>query len=61
MKVLRCRVVVHFAWWWTWLYAPAVVFLATLGATPDWDKVGRIAGKAVRIKLVFGDVGVLEA
>ena len=61
MKPIRFRVEVRIAWWWNWVYAPAVVFFAALGATPDWDKVSEIAGKAVRARLVRVDDGVLEA
>lgn len=43
---------VTFAWWWSWLYVPGVVFMAGLGFTPNWDRIGQVMGRAARVSLV---------
>jgi len=44
---IECRT----AWWWTYLYVPAVLLMLALGATPNWAVVARDAERAVRIVL----------
>jgi hypothetical protein len=55
------RIYTTTAWWWTWLYLPAVFALMALGMTPDWTKVERAAVLAVRVRLVLVDSRLFEA
>ena len=51
MKI-TAKIEVRTAWWWNWLYLPAVNFLTESGMEPDMAKVSAMAEKAVRIKIV---------
>lgn len=55
------RIRVTFAWWWTWLYVPAVYTLVVFGWEPDLDKLQRAAKLATRVRLVLVDNRVIEA
>ena len=62
MRALQTyRIQITTAWWWAWLYVPGVLVLMACGMTPDLDKVGRVAAKAVRARLVLVDNQVLQA
>lgn len=50
-ELVTLRVEVRLAWWWSWLYVPALYVLVAMGGQPDWDKVGRVAARAVKFKL----------
>lgn len=55
------RIVITTAWWWGWLYVPAVMTLVLMGGTPDWNKVERVAAFALRLRLVLVETGRVEA
>lgn len=55
------RIQITHAWWWTWLYVPGVVGMTSLGFSPDWVKIQRVAARAIRARLVLVDQRTLEA
>lgn len=46
------RLEMRYAWWWASLYVPALFLMASLGITPNWDKVQADAMRALRLRMV---------
>lgn len=49
----KLEVKVTFAWWLK-PYLSTLIFIAVLmGVTPDWEKVGRVIRRAMRIRVTL--------
>lgn len=46
------RLEMRYAWWWASLYVPALFLMASLGITPNRDKVQADAMRALRLRMV---------
>lgn len=46
------RIEVKFAWWWTWLYLPALYLtVAVTMRPPNWQRVAAMAIRATIIRI----------
>lgn len=52
MAVDQYRIEVTFAWWWKWLYLPALYLaVAVTMRPPNWKRVADVADRATIIRI----------